>query len=65
MDKPKSNRLCGIFKSAPEFVVLADSESLAIVQMVIPSHWTPRPTIQLLNTQTTGAALVLGSTETR
>lgn len=43
----------------------ADSESLAIVQMVIPSHWTPRPTIQLLNTQTTGAALVLGSTETR
>ncbi len=48
----------------------ADSESLAIVHLVIPSHWTPggdradyvqlRPTIQL-----TGAALLLRSTETR
>jgi hypothetical protein len=31
MDKLKINRLCGIFKDVPEFVVLADGESLAVL----------------------------------
>jgi len=31
MDKPKINILYGIFKSVPEFVVLADGESLAVL----------------------------------
>jgi hypothetical protein len=52
-----------------------DGESLAILNVVISSHWTPtdgppayvqlRPTIQLGNSQTTEAALVLHGAETR
>jgi hypothetical protein len=51
-----------------------DGESLAIINMVIPSHWTPndgraawlqlRPTIQFAHTQTTEAAPLLRGADT-
>jgi hypothetical protein len=52
-----------------------EGESLAILNMIIPSHWTPtdgraahvrlRPTIQFRNTQTTEAVLVPHGAEAR